>query len=279
MSYTYQSYVSSDNTYEFVLKKSNSYSGRVWLMEGFSMNEKYYPLLLNTRHGLFLLLQTLPGREFVKKNSSWSKVCYSFKYLPYIVLNNNMLKLKLHLYLYEKGEYDKLSSTNEGFLFLKKKKNEFQCLMSRGEYSTVSKSKYGRYVLIINKKYKFVITTQEGRDEYCTFIKQNSLKLCHQKYMVLCSSCIDYQHKESFEMLKNTKLTHPSNKVMEAFNDLKIEDHYDIYKLFYPFLVVKDQKKVDSYYFTKFCESLSSYKTCNLVMVFNNLMNFISEFL
>ena len=178
MSYSYQSDVSSDNIYEFALKKSNSYSGRDGLMEGSPMNKEYYPFLLNTRHGLFLLLQTLPGRE-----------------------------------------------------------------------------------------------------EYCMFIKQNSLKLCHQKYMALCSSCIYYQHKESFEILKNTKLTHPSNKVMKAFNGLKIEDHYDIYKLFYSFLIVKERKKVDLYYFTKFCESLSSYKTCNLVMVFNNLMNFISEFL
>jgi hypothetical protein len=162
--------------------------------------------------------------------------------------------------------------------FLKKFKG-IRYLLGYGKYTLLSENKEGRKLLFECGKYRIVILTPEGRDEYCAYLKQNNLKRCRKKYMALCSSCIDYQHKESFEMLKNTKLMHPSNKVMKAFNGLKIEDHYDIYKLFYPFLIVKDQKKLYSYYFTKFCESLSSYKTCNLVMVFNNLMKFISEFL
>lgn len=74
-------------------------------------------------------------------------------------------------------------------------------------------------------------------------------------------------------------MRHPSKKIITLLEKYDIDEKYDVYNLFYPFLSVNTQMRFRSHYFKKFCESLSSYKICNQVIVFDNLMKFISEFL
>jgi hypothetical protein len=225
--------------------------------------------ILYRNHKYEILFMDKSGSEFLF-NRRWHCLT-TFDSGKDFLLNNEEYLYKL----IEFKEGIKLLFDNNKYEPLLESSKWRKHLLGKGKYSILARNPEGRKLLIENHKCKYILSTQEGRDQFLKSIKNIS----QETYILLCISCIEYGDVQSFEILKNTKLMHPSKDVITLLENHNIDEKRDICNLFYPFLNVNTQRILRIHNFKKFCESLSSHKMCNQVIVFDNLMKFISEFL
>lgn len=283
------SYSYSYSSHERDHKPRPKIINKMELLDYLINKEKYNTLLMLGDLG-FIILHRMRKYEILFEDKTAleflldydSRCLITFDSGKNFVLNNEKYHDKLLTF---QGNY-KLCIFKEGIKFLldNHKYNVFlsspkwrNYLLSTGKYSILAKNSEGRNLLIENRKWEYVLSVQEGRDQFLKSIP-NISKISQKTYMLLCISCIKYGDVKSFEILKNSKLIHPSKHILTLLEKHDIADKLDIYNLFYPFLNDDTQMKLNFHNYKKFEELLPRYKTCDKVIVFYNLGEFICEF-
>lgn len=189
-----------------------------------------YEFMINTKEGmdhllsgsnLRCLLTFEQGKQCLlnQRRTGYNEELYKFQEGRLFLINNDLYEP----FLRKKSKGLKFMLDNGFHKQLLKLKKGLRYLLGCGKYTLLAENQEGRQLLIENDKSEFVLSTQEGRDQFLKSIK-NNLKISQKTYMLLCISCIKYGDAKSFEILKNTKMMHPSKDIINLLENHNVQD-------------------------------------------------------